>query len=391
MKQEQAASPFPLVVWERPARMIPTNCDDLSALIEDFLIYGRQRGYSVSTLKSYREAVDDFLDFFRNVDLRTLKPRDIREWLHWLMSQGRKRNTLTARMYAIRAFFDRAVLLDLMPSNPARLLPMRSYNRPLPKFLSEEETVRLIDGATSPRDRAILEVFYATGCRVAEVAGMRVEDINWSARTVLVTGKGHKQRLVPLGRKAIEALRLYLRQRTKGPVFLSSEVFHYPQRGGLCLQGRAWYAWWREEVDGKRKLRGSAIGKIEEFPTRELARAQATKFLARKDGVLGTHEFSRRSSSDAGLCARDLARIIQRAATVAGLQRKVHPHMLRHTCATHLLEHGADLVAIRDILGHSSVLTTQIYASVSAKHMEATMRRCHPRWQQEEAKNEASK
>src|SRR5258705_8607349 len=140
----------------------PTDPDIRVALIEDFLIYGQQRGYSARTLSSYREAVVDFFDFFRNADLRTIKPREIGQWLHWLMHQGKKRNTLTARLYAIRAFFDRAILLDIVPSNPARLIPLRSYNRPLPKFLGEREIVRLINAGETLRDRAILEVFYAT-------------------------------------------------------------------------------------------------------------------------------------------------------------------------------------------------------------------------------------
>src|SRR5258705_7973474 len=138
----------------------PTDPDIRVALIEDFLIYGQQRGYSARTLSSYREAVVDFFDFFRNADLRTIKPREIGQWLHWLMSQGKKRNTLTARLYAIRAFFDRAVLLDLMPSNPAKQVPIRGYDRKLPEYLSEEEVTRLIEAARTPRERAILETLY---------------------------------------------------------------------------------------------------------------------------------------------------------------------------------------------------------------------------------------
>jgi site-specific recombinase XerD len=367
----------------------PTDPDIRVALIEDFLIYGQQRGYSARTLSSYREAVTDFFDFFQNADLRTIKPREIGQWLHWLMHQGKKRNTLTARLYAIRAFFDRAILLDIVPSNPARLIPLRPYNRPLPKFLGEQEVVRLINAGETLRDRTILEVFYATGCRVSEVAGMNIEDISFAERTIRVIGKGNKQRLVPLGRKAITILRKYLKKRTQGPVFVSTEEWHGTQNGGLSLQsGKYWYAWWRETQKGKRKLRGKYLGTLEEIPTRDLAQIQATKFLAAKDGVLGPHTFPRQTVPTARLQRRDIARLLARTAKRAGLPH-VNPHSLRHTFATHLLEHDADLITIRDLLGHSSVMTTQIYVHVSKRHMEKTMRKCHPRWQEET--NEASK
>ena len=384
-----------LPAWQSASQhtLAPASRDagDLAKLVEDFLVYGQQRGYSAHTLTSYREAIADFLEFFKGADLRAIRPLHIREWMHWLMSQGHTRNTISARMYAIRAFFDRAVLFDLMPSNPARLIPVRAYKRALPKFLSEDEMRRLIDAAESPRDRAILEVLYATGCRQAECAGMRLEHISWSDRTVRVTGKGNKQRLVPLGRIAIAALRTYVKGRTDGPVFLTKEECRGTQRGGLALQrGRTWYAYHRETIDGKRRLRGAVIGTLDEFPTREAARDEADRFLASKGAALGRHTFAHDSASGRGILGRDIGRIVAKAAKRAGL-RHVHPHMLRHSFATHLLEHGADLLTIRDLLGHASISTTQIYASVTKSHMEHTLARCHPRWIAEGVDNETSK
>jgi len=369
-------------------RKIPTNCDTrIGALIEDFLIYGEQRGYSPTTLKSYREAVTDFLNFFEGADLRTIRPRDIRQWLRWMMSRGKKRNTLTARLYAIRAFFDRAVLLDLMLSNPARKIPIRAYQRRLPDFLSEKEVVSLIEAARSLRDRAILETLYATGCRVSELVGMRIEDIRWSDRTVKVLGKGSKERLVPLGSKAIQALRVYLKGRTSGPIFLQETQMHCTQRGGLSLQrGKYWTAWWREyqkRPDGgvRWRLRGNTIGSIEEFPTRELARKGAEEFLALK-GVLGIRPHPRISARpDRAIDTTAVSRMLAEAAKRIGL-RHVHPHMLRHTFATHLLDNGADLVSIKNLLGHSDISTTQIYTHVSFRHLQKVMNLSHPRWQE---------
>jgi site-specific recombinase XerD len=385
----------PFLIRDTAPRKGRTSADrkGLAALIEDFLVYGQQRGYSAHTLTSYREAITDFLDFFKGADLRTIKPMDIRQWIHWLMTQGKKRNTISARLYGIRAFFDRAVFFDIMQSNPARLIKIHAYNKPLPKFLSEEEVRKFLEAPESLRDRTILEVLYATGTRQAEVVGMRIEDISWSERTVRVIGKGDKQRLVPLGRIAVAVLRNYIKDRTEGPVFLSKEECHATQRGGLALQrgggrdsearanGTTWYAYWRETVNGKRKLHGQRIGTIDQFPTRELARQEAAKFLAGKDGVVGRHKFTHSSASGRGILGRDIGRIVANAAKKAGLPH-VNPHMLRHTFATHLLEHGADLLTIRDLLGHSSIMTTQIYASVTKSHMVKTLQRCHPRWQE---------
>jgi len=375
-----------------PGRSAPGK--ELSALIEDFLVYGQQRGYSAHTLTSYREAVTDFLDFFRDAELRTIKPRDIREWLHWLISQGKTRNTVTARTYAIRAFFDRAVLLDLMPANPARLIPLRPYKRKLPDVLNESEVVRLIEAAQTPRERAIFETLYATGCRVSELVGMQIEDIRWYERCVKVMGKGSKERLVPLGKKAIDALRNYLKGRARGSVFIEEEQMVCAQRGGLQLQdGKNWVVFWREyeERPGgsvRWKLRGKTFGTIADFPTRGLARVGAAKFLASRK-VLGSRPHPRTAlRSGHAIDTKQVCRILAVAAKRAGL-RHVHPHMLRHTFATHLLDNGADLISIKELLGHSSVSTTQIYTHVSFRHLQKVMNASHPRWQ--EGLNETSK
>jgi site-specific recombinase XerD len=375
-------------------RKLPMNSNSRAALIEDFLVYGEQRGYSPHTLRSYAGAVVDFFDFFKDADLQTIKPREIGQWLHWLMSQGKKRDTMTARLYAIRAFFDRAVLLDLMPSNPARQVPIHGYTRRLPDFLSQEEVVHLIEAARTPRERAILETLYATGARVAELVGMRIEEICWSERSVKVMGKGSKERLVPLGKKAIQALKKYLKGRVSGPVFIEENQTLRTQHGGLQLQnGKNWVAFWREphqRSDGsvRWRLRGKTFGTIREFPTREIARKGAEKFLSSK-GVLGVRPHSRVALRPGhAIDTRQVSRILADAAKRIGL-RHIHPHMLRHTFATHLLDNGADLVSIKELLGHSDISTTQIYTHVSFRHLQKVMNISHPRWQ--EVPNEASK
>jgi len=159
------------------------------------------------------------------------------------------------------------------------------------------------------------------------------------------------------------------------------------QRGGLQLQsGKNWVAFWREyqhRPDGSVlwKLRGKTFGTITEFPTRELARKGADKFLASK-GVLGTRPHSRDAFRPGhAIDTKQVSRMLAAAAKRIGL-RHIHPHMLRHTFATHLLDNGADLVSIKELLGHSDISTTQIYTHVSFRHLQKVMNISHPRWQE---------
>jgi site-specific recombinase XerD len=385
----------PLTPWERESlqRKTPARLGepDRVGLMEDFLVYGRARGYSNHTLVSYRKALVDFLDFFKDADIRTIKPREIGQWLGWLIRQGSSCNTLAQRLYALRAFFDRVVLLDVIRSNPARLVPMRRYNPALPKSLSEQVVVRLIDAAQTIRDRALLEVLYATGCRAAEIAGMRIEDIHWSERTVKILGKGSKERLLPFGRKAAAALKVYLGKRKAGTgfVFRVSDEAHWTQSGSVSLQrGKAWHARWREPCNGKWRLRSKCIGTTEQFPTHEVAlKAGEDLFSTLPAGVIGRRAFKvHREYRDAPISAHDVYRIVSGTAHRAGLGR-VHPHQLRHSAATHLLDHGADMMSIKELLGHTSISTTQIYCNVSQAHLREQMLKAHPRWQEERDEN----
>lgn len=384
-------------------RKIPTNCDTRVALVEDvfargreryaaiclalaedFLIYGQQRGYAANTLRSYAEAIAEFFTFFKGTDFRVIRPRQIGQWLGSLMDSGRSRSTLALRLHGIRAFYDRAVLLDLTQSNPARAVPMRRMCRRLPEFLTEEETTKWLQALSTSRDRAIGETFYASGCRLSELVGMNIEDIRWSDRTIKVFGKGRKERLVPLGRHAIRALRRYLKKRTSGPVFLQLEkrTAQRMQRGGLSLDKRygLWTMFWREtdKNSGCRKLRGKTIGSLKDLPTRELASAEVGRRIASMPGFKGLHVYSQHFFNPERISVRQVARIVSDAASSAGL-RHVHAHMLRHTFATHLLDHDADLRSIQELLGHVSITSTVIYTHVSFAHLRKEMEK-HPRW-----------
>ena len=207
---------WPMARWEREA--FDRSTQTTLGLIQDFLIFGRQRGYSQRTLDSYRFALTDWFEFFHGPDLRTIKAADIREWLRWLISRGASRQTLNVRMYGLRAFFDRAVLHGVIPLNPARQMKMRRLHRPLPKILTEEQINLLITAATTIRDRALVETYYATGCRLSEVVGRDRKhrlDRTVCSRSQKVKRSG-SFRLTPI---AAQLLREYIRARTQGFVF----------------------------------------------------------------------------------------------------------------------------------------------------------------------------
>jgi site-specific recombinase XerD len=222
---------------------------------------------------------------------------DIREFLAARSDYGVSRVTIQNAVWNLRTFFD--FLGGLIQRNPARGVSAGKAPKRLPRVLTVEEVARLIVAARSHRDRAIIELFYATGCRVSELRSLRVEDLDLAAQSVLVRrGKGDKDRLVLYGRKAAEALETHLGSRRSGPIFK--------------------------------------------------------------------------------LCRTALWGIVRLAARRADLDG-VHPHTLRHCFATHLLEHGADLRCIQELLGHASLVTTQKYTHLQISSLLRTHERCHPR------------
>jgi site-specific recombinase XerD len=358
-------------------------------LLRDFIGSLEVTGYSPHTVRSFRHAVQDFLDFLTGLDLRAVTQREIREWLHWMTAQGCGRHTLVQRRYALGSFFKFLERLEVVPSSPVRLIRMRNAARKLPRFLTPEQMDRLIAAAADPRERALIETLYATGARLAELSAMRVEDINWSARTIPVLGKGGKGRLTFIGTKAVEALKLYLKDRSTGPVFLTADQCqwqrHNKLQGGLSLNKRdsLWMGWWRESrqlPDGssQRVLRGKVVGRLEDLPTREKAREAMQEKLA---DVLENLPpvVVREMTHQRALTQRGISRILAEAGMRAGLGH-VHPHMIRHAFATALHENGADIRYIQELLGHANVSTTQIYTHVSLGHSRSVLERCHPRW-----------
>jgi len=356
-------------------RTTATSATQAARLLEDFLIFRQQRGYAQNTIRSYKETVRDFLDFTSKIPVTAVRPADIREYLAWLLEQGASPASVAQKLCAIRAFFNHLELSGIVAVSPARLITRKKPQRKLPHSLTVEQVEKLIAAAKNPRDCAIIETLYAAGLRVNELTHLRIENISWKARTARIIGKGDKERLAPLNARAIDALRAVIGKRASGFVFHSNRRPN--GNGGVSLQqlGRYsyWIATWAEKTstaDGEDFVvhRTKTLGKGTDL-THEEATALADEFMRKIGRTI-------RARTEP-LTTRSVWDIISRAARRAGLG-KVHPHMLRHSFATHLLEGGADILAIRDLLGHVDISTTSIYLHASPKRLRETLERCHP-------------
>ena len=299
------------------ARQLPQPA--LESILSDHLRALRlEKGLALSTIDSYRRDLTQFAEFLRGrgASLTSASPDDVRSFL----AQGTWRPSTRARKAAaIRSLYGRAVLIGVVPSDPTRSLMGVRLESGLPRTLSVAEVERLLAGPKADprglRDRALLETLYGAGLRASEALGLRLQDIDLDVGFVRTIGKGDKERVVPLGRKAIEALRAY------------------NERGRPFLGGAG--------------------------------RLKAPELFLNNRG--------RR------LSRQGLHGIVKRYARQAGLPSDVSAHTLRHTFATHLLEGGADLRAVQEMLGHADLSTTQIYTHVTTAHLQKIYREAHPR------------
>jgi len=286
--------------------------DPLAAFLRHLAV---ERNASAHTLRSYRTDLDDFQRFLASQHAEGLSATDaraVRAWLAALHARGLAPASVGRKLAALRSCFRFLVRRGVMAANPAREVRGPRQPRKLVSFLPLEEAKELADaravvGPFRLRDVAILELLYATGVRVSELVGLDLDALDRTDRTVRVLGKGRKERIVPFGVKAAQALEAWLDRRGEqgGPVFTSA-------RG-------------------------------------------------RRLGVRAVHT------------------IVRRSARAAGIVRRVSPHTLRHTFATHLLDKGADLRMIQELLGHSRLSTTQRYTHVASEQLARIYDRAHPR------------
>jgi integrase/recombinase XerC len=292
-----------------------------------FLQY--EKNSSPHTLRNYRSDLEQFHDYLTPPDAegerpdfpaRQLESLVIREYIGFLHDQKIQKSSISRKISAIRAFCKYLCREGILDQNPGKLVHLPKVTKKIPNHLSVEDCTKLIESAdlTTPlgkRDRAILELFYACGVRVSELASLNVEDVNFQEMLVLVQGKGRKERLVPFGRFCREALESYLGER---------------QKSG---------AWDRSN-------------------------ARDPLFL----NHLGTR-----------LTPRSIARMLEKYVQVSGLKQRVNPHALRHSFATHLLNSGADLRSIQELLGHKNLSTTQRYTHMTIGHLMEQYDKAHPK------------
>jgi len=279
-----------------------------------------ERGASRNTLAAYRRDLADFLTFLGHRRRRpdTVGPDDIVTWLERLRARGLAPASVARRLSAVRGFYRHLLREGKIRRDPTEHLDTPRVPRPLPRALSREAAARLVEApdtgrAAGLRDRAILELLYATGMRASECMGLRLEDLNLTAGYAICTGKGAKQRLVPVGAQALAWIRQYLHEA-------------------------------RPRATGRRDC-----GRL---------------FVNPRGGPL-----SRQS----------LWTLVRRAAARAGLARRVSPHVLRHSFASHLLQGGADLRSVQAMLGHADISTTQIYTHLPTSALTRMYRQFHPR------------
>ncbi len=287
-----------------------------------------ERNVSPHTLRNYLSDLAQFRRFLidrelclaekKSVDVRKVDIHAVRAYLAAL-TKDRKKSSIGRKLAALKGFFRYLVSAHQLEKNPLLLINSPKQEKPLPKFLSVDDMFQLLGGikihtALDIRDRAILEVFYSTGIRVSELVGLNWSDVDFELGIVRVLGKGSKERIVPIGKMALDALRDY-----------SVEV---RKKWNLPCKG--------------------------ENPV----------FLNNRGGRMTT---------------RSVARLLEKHLKEVGIQVRISPHGLRHTFATHLLNSGADLRVIQEMLGHASLSTTQRYTHLNLDQLTAVYDKAHPR------------
>ncbi len=295
-----------------------------------------ERGLSRNSLEAYSGDLRDFQNFCRDrsVGPRALDVAAITAYLEDLATREYRVTSQRRRLAAVRGLIREMLERKIIDRDPASALKLRPHPRPLPRTLGRADTgalIETIDTGTlrGKRDRAMLELAYGCGLRVSELVGLKLNQVNLEAHVVIVIGKGDKERIVPVGGAALRALKSYLIARQKAALEQTSA----DGRGRRCAEAPA-------------------------------MRPNAAVFITRLGRAMTRQGFFKAVK---GWAAGD-----PRLAWVS-------PHTLRHCFATHLLEGGADLRAVQEMLGHSDISTTQIYTHLSRGHLRKVHRTFHPR------------
>ena len=296
-------------------------------IISDFLLWlSVEKGRADTTLAAYKRDLNKLIDWINDngLSIQTLGENDAIRFLRSLQATDYSDATITRTMVSVRSLYMFMDIEGLRMDNPTKNLELPRVPKGLPKALSVEEVNELLaaiegDSPSARRDRAILEVLYGTGARITEVVNLSLGDLDHADNLIKVLGKGDKERIVPVGRFAMKALNAWLEPEGRGS-FEPKEWKSRRDSEALFLNTR-----------GTRLSRQGGWG------------------------------------------------IVKKYGAKVGLGSKLSPHTLRHCCATHMLEHGADIRTVQELLGHSSITTTQIYTKVSRDRLIESYRSAHPR------------
>ncbi|MBP2653130.1 MAG: xerC 2 [Firmicutes bacterium] len=294
--------------------------------LEDFIRYLRvEKNASQHTINSYRADIERFFEFAKEkgvteADFAQISPILIRAYLAILKEEDYARRTIARRVAALRSFFRFMCREEIVGENPFSSVHTPKLDKRLPVFLDLEEVDALLalpdKSALGRRDAAILELLYATGIRVSELAGLTVQDVDLTTGYVLVYGKGAKERVVPVGRKAVGAIAGYL---------------------------------------------------------------DSSRPRLRAMGVTPPHDILFVNKNGGPLTDRSVRRIVEKYVNALAITKNVSPHTIRHTFATHLLNNGADLRSVQELLGHVNLSTTQLYTHVTKERIKSVYKDAHPR------------
>lgn len=312
----------------------------LGELVSEYLrVLANERTASSHTLRAYGRELTSFANYILEHYGKDQRPEGIehthiRAYLGTLFDRGLSKASTARALAAIRSWFKWLARTGCVDRNVASLVVTPRLPKHLPRVPSIEQMNRVVDNVADDaaswpaRDKAILELLYGCGIRNSELTGLNLKDIYWAQEVILVHGKGKKQRYVPLGDAAAQALRVYLAERSAHLAANSQEKKH-PTTPALFVN---------------LALRG----------------------LNKPGG-------------EARLTTRSVGRIVKRVAVLRGLPSDIHPHTLRHAFGTHLLEEGADLRAIQELLGHERLSTTQRYTQLTTAQLTQVYDRTHPR------------
>jgi len=295
--------------------------ENLHSLLDDFKLYLEvERNLSLHTVKAYSSDMADFINFYKNCNICELNYKNMRSYLSEIQMRNYTKTTISRKIAAVKTFYKYLYRERLVASNPALNLKTPKKSRNLPEFLTEAElnlifTEMKINTPSQQRDKAILEVLYATGMRISELCGLDFENLNLDANEITVFGKGGKERIVLINDKAKKYLVNYIQEI-------------------------------RPKLQEEQNSTTKAI------------------FL---------------NLSGCRLQQKSVHRVIKNITKQLNFYKSVSPHTFRHSFATKLLENGADLRVVQELLGHASISNTQIYTHVSTERLKQAYLNAHPR------------